>query len=354
MGVPRLTTVLVILAMALGCATATSQASADKAETKGGPAAEKAIVAVLADYHKALKGGDVEKAMTAFSDDYSNSQGADKSGMRMFIEGAAAQNAFAALSVNMVECEVAVDGDRAVAKPVIYDASTAYEYKMKKGADGAWRIVNSEQIIYPPPAVSDSADTIKLPAPQMSGGRPLMDVLKDRKTTRNYSRIKLPDQVLSDLLWAAWGINRPDRGLHTAPSSSNQQEIDVYVALEEGLYLYEPRAHVLRPVLAEDLRGATGTQRFVRNVPLNLVYVADHARMYPGSGMDKNMKFAISSANSGFIAQNVYLFCASEGLGTVVRGLVDKEALAKRMKLRPGQMVIYSQSVGYPKGSEKK
>ena len=200
-------------------------------------------------------------------------------------------------------------------------------------------------------AAEDSV-SIKLPAPQMSGGRPLMDVLKDRRSARNYAKTELPDQVLSNLLWAAWGINRPERGLHTAPSSSNQQEIEVYVAMEKGLYLYEPRAHILKLVLAEDLRAATGTQAFVGDAPLNLVYVADHGRMYAGTGMDANMKFAISSANTGFISQNVYLFCASEGLGTVVRGLVPKETLAKRMKLRSDQVIIYAQTVGYPGGGE--
>lgn len=193
--------------------------------------------------------------------------------------------------------------------------------------------------------------SIKLPAPQMSGGRPLMDVLKDRRTTRTFSKAELPDQVLSNLLWAAWGINRPDRNLHTAPSASNQQEIDVYVALAKGLYVYDPGAHELRPVLAEDLRGASGTQRFVKSVPLNLIFVADHSRMYPGSGMDERIKEFYSAANTGFISQNVYLFCASEGLGTVVRGLVDKGRLAKRMQLRPDQKIIFSQSVGYPKES---
>jgi len=206
---------------------------------------------------------------------------------------------------------------------------------------------------YPAPAAAGDLKPVKLPAPRMTGGRPLMEVLKDRKSTRSFAKTRLPDQVLSNLLWAAWGINRPERGLHTAPSSSNQQEIDVYVALEEGLYIYVPKAHELRPVVAGDLRGATGTQGFVRNVPLNLVYVADHQRMYAGTGMDANMKRAISSANAGFISQNVYLFCASEGLGTVVRGLFDGDALAKRMKLRPDQVVIYTQSVGYPRGPKQ-
>jgi len=330
--------ILAAMAIAWGYPVSTTLASS-----------EKAVAKVLDAYHTAMKAGDVEKVMAAISENYGNSQGTNKAEMRMFIAGAAAQNAFAGMSVDMSKCEISVAGDTAAAKPVIYDPATAYMYKIKKESDGVWRIISSEQIAFPPPAVKVGADAVKLPPPQTSGGRPLMDVLNDRQSMRSYRKDKLPDQVLSNLLWAAWGINRPDRNLHTAPSSSNQQELDVYVALEKGLFLYEPRAHVLYPVLDEDLRAATGTQRFVGDVPLNLIYVADHARMYRGSGMDDNMKFAISSANSGFIAQNVYLFCASEGLGTVVRGLVPKESLAKRMKLRPDQVIIYAQSVGYPK-----
>jgi len=187
---------------------------------------------------------------------------------------------------------------------------------------------------------------IKLPAPQMTGGRPLMEVLKDRHTTRNFADTRLSDQTLSNLLWAAWGINRPERQLHTAPSATNAQEIDIYVTLEKGLYLYEPKSHELKPVIEKDLRGATGMQPFVKNVPVNLVYVADYGRMrYPN---DQTKEF-YSAADTGHISQNVYLFCASEGLGAVTRGLVNKDSLAKEMNLRPDQKIVLCQSVGYPK-----
>jgi SagB-type dehydrogenase family enzyme len=187
---------------------------------------------------------------------------------------------------------------------------------------------------------------IKLPAPQMTGGRPLMEVLKDRRSTRSFTEAKLSDQTLSNLLWAAWGINRPEHNLHTAPSATNAQEIDIYVTLEKGLYLYEPKSHELKPVLAKDLRGAAGMQSFVKNVPVNLVYVADYGRMrYP----NEQTKDFYSAADTGHISQNVYLFCASEGLGAVIRGLVNKDALAKEMNLRPDQKIVLSQSVGYPR-----
>jgi nitroreductase len=187
---------------------------------------------------------------------------------------------------------------------------------------------------------------IQLPKPQMEGGKPLMQALRERSTAREFSTKELPPQVLSNLLWAADGINRPDSGKRTAPSASNRQEIDIYVATAHGLYLYEPKAHQLLPVMSDDIRAATGRQPFVKDVPVNLVYVADFAKMGGGAEQDKVF---YSAANTGFIGQNVYLYCASEGLVTVVRGLVDRAALAKVMKLRPEQRVTLAQSIGYPK-----
>jgi len=185
---------------------------------------------------------------------------------------------------------------------------------------------------------------IVLPPPQTDGGRPLMQVLKERKTSREFSGEKLSPQVLSNLLWAAFGINRPE-GKRTAPSAMNWQEIDVYAATADGLFIYDAKANRLEPVLAQDVRAATGTQPFVASAPVNLVYVADIAKT--GSvGSDAEL---YTSADAGFIAQNVYLFCASEGLATVVRGSVDRAALAKVMKLRPEQKIVLAQTVGYPK-----
>jgi SagB-type dehydrogenase family enzyme len=187
---------------------------------------------------------------------------------------------------------------------------------------------------------------ISLPSPQTNGGKPLMQALKDRHTTREFSSEKLSPQVLSNLLWAAFGINRPDTGKRTAPSAMNWQEIDIYVATADGLYVYDAKGNKLDPVLAEDVRGATGMQPFVKDAPLDLVYVADLAKTGKSSAEDKNF---YTGADAGFIAQNVYLFCASEGLGVVVRGSVDRAALAKMMKLRPDQKIVLGQTVGYPK-----
>jgi nitroreductase len=208
------------------------------------------------------------------------------------------------------------------------------------------RLVVGFFLISTTPVSAQDLGSIRLVEPQMEGGRPLMQVLKERKSSRAFSTEQLPAQVLSNMLWAAFGINRPDSGKRTAPSARNWQEIDVYVATADGLYLYEARGHLLRRVLAEDIRALTGRQPFVGEVPINLIYVADFSRM--GGAADED-KVLYSAAGTGFISQNVYLYCASEGLATVVRGLVDRQALAKAMKLRSDQRVILAQSVGYPK-----
>jgi SagB-type dehydrogenase family enzyme len=141
-------------------------------------------------------------------------------------------------------------------------------------------------------------------------------------------------------------VNRPESGKRTAPSALNWQEIDIYVATADGLYVYDAKAHRLNPVLAEDVRAATGTQPYVKDAPVNLVYVADLAKTGKASAPDQDF---YTAADTGFIAQNVYLYCASEGLATVIRGGVDRPALAKVMKLRPDQKITLSQTVGYPK-----
>ncbi len=195
--------------------------------------------------------------------------------------------------------------------------------------------------------------TIELLEPQTNGGKRLMQAFKDRKTIRSLNEKKLPPQMLSNLLWAAFGINRPESGKRTAPSAVNYQEIDIYVATEEGLYLYDANAHLLNPVIAGDIRDKTTTliqpkRKSIKNVPVTLIYVADYSRfgMLIKKAADKDL---YSAADTGFISQNVYLFCASYGLGTVVRGLVDRPNLSKVMGLRPEQKIILAQSVGYPK-----
>jgi SagB-type dehydrogenase family enzyme len=201
-------------------------------------------------------------------------------------------------------------------------------------------------LICPALILAQDLKPIKLLTPQTNSGRLLMQALKDRKSTREFSSKELPLEVLSNLLWAAWGINRLDSGKRTAPSAVNWQEIDVYVSTAHGLYLYDAKANTLQPVLAQDIRSLTGRQSYVQEAPINLVYVADQARM---GDRPADEKVFYSAADTGFISQNVYLYCASEGLATVVRGSIDRPALEKAMRLRPEQKVILAQSVGYPK-----
>jgi nitroreductase len=187
---------------------------------------------------------------------------------------------------------------------------------------------------------------VALPTPQTTGGKPLMQVLKARKSVRDFAPEQLSKQMLSNLLWAAWGINRED-GRRTAPSASNRQEIDVYVIMADGAYLYDAKANALKPVVQTDIRKLAGTQPYPADAPVNLVYIADTARL----GGDDPAKLANANADTGFIAENVYLFCASEGLGTVVRASVNRVDLGKAMNLRAEQRIILAQSVGYAKKS---
>jgi len=195
-------------------------------------------------------------------------------------------------------------------------------------------------------AAAETLELIQLPTPKVEGGKPLMQVLKNRNSSRSFSPGDVPLQVLSNLLWAAFGINRPESGKRTAPSAVNWQEIDIYVATAGGLYLYDAKGNKFLRILSEDIRALTGRQSFVKEAPVNLIYVADFSRMTGTSQEDKDF---YSAADVGFISENVYLFCSSEGLSTVVRGSIERTALAKAMKLRPEQKIILAQTIGYPK-----
>jgi SagB-type dehydrogenase family enzyme len=195
-------------------------------------------------------------------------------------------------------------------------------------------------------AFAEEPPALPLPPPQTDGGKPLMQALKLRASARAFASDPLPAQTLSNLLWAAWGVNRPGEGKRTAPSARNWQEIDLYVVMEKGAYLYDATAHQLKPVVSGDIRAAAGTQDFVKDVPVNVVFVADPKRM-KGAPPDQVQAYAF--ADAAFIGQNVYLFCASEGLATVLRASVDKVAFAKAVKLADDQLVVFAQSVGYPK-----
>jgi len=192
----------------------------------------------------------------------------------------------------------------------------------------------------------DAQKVISLPAPQTDGGMPLMKALKNRQTNREFSEKKLTDQQLSNLLWAADGINRADLKKRTAPSAMNYQEVDIYVAMENGLFLYNAEKQQLDQLSGEDIRAKTGIQDFVAKAPVNIVYVADYSKM---AKAEESTKDSYAMADAAFISENVYLFCASEGLNTGVRAWIDKDNLGKAMKLKPVQHILLAQSVGYPK-----
>jgi len=196
----------------------------------------------------------------------------------------------------------------------------------------------------PRPARGDARSTIKLPAPDKRGGLPLMQALAKRRSSREFQRKPLPLPVLSSLLWAAFGVNRRGGG-RTAPSALDAQEVDVYVALPDGAYLYDADAHALRLVAASDLRRITGYQDFVDEAPLDLVFVADHARMRMVPAAQRE---SYASAAAGAIAENVYLYAASAGLATVIRAWIDRAAIAEALGLTHDQQVRLSQPVGYP------
>ena len=189
------------------------------------------------------------------------------------------------------------------------------------------------------------AQDIHLPAPEKTGGMPLMEALAKRSTSRAFDSQDLSPQQLSSLLWACFGINRPD-GKRTAPSANDQRATDVYVLRKGGAYLYNAQANKLDLVLAEDVRKLGATQDFATNAPVTLVFIADLSKMGNGG---REAKINMANVNVGFISQNAYLFCASEGLATGARESVDRAALGSKLKLRPDQVIILAQSVGYPK-----
>jgi SagB-type dehydrogenase family enzyme len=172
--------------------------------------------------------------------------------------------------------------------------------------------------------------------------RDSMQALANRRSTRDFSERPLSRRTLSNLLWAAFGVNRPDGG-RTAPSAHGMQEISIYAALPDGLFLFDAQAHALRKISGRDVRAQAGKQAFAAQAPLDLIYVADLSRM-----RDEEARDFYAAADTGFISQNVYLFCASEGLATVVYAWIDREALADAMGLLPHQRIVLAQSVGWP------
>ena len=207
-------------------------------------------------------------------------------------------------------------------------------------------------------AASAAADLqpITLVPPETDGGKSVLASLRERRTNRNISDKPLPPQVLSNLLWAAFGVNRATGSFgkpgRTAASASNSQEIDLYVALPEGVYLYEAVPHRLTPVVAGDLRSRSG-RRAAATAPVNLFYVADLTRYDTGPGQpdrnigDPEVQKSYYYVATGLIAENIYLFAASQGLAAWLHNC-DRKKTPTEFKLRPQQRVLFAQTVGYP------
>jgi nitroreductase len=203
---------------------------------------------------------------------------------------------------------------------------------------------------------SPALEPIMLVEPETDGGKSVLAALKERRTNRNVSAEKLPPQILSNLLWAAFGVNREEGALRgrigrTAATASNSQEIDLYVALAEGVYLYEAIPHRLTPVVSGDFR-ARSNRRAAAMAPVNIFYVVDIAKYakapFQEPGLkDPEVQKSYYYAATGLIAGNVYLYAASQGLAAWFHNC-DKENTAKEFKLRQDQRVLFAQTVGYP------
>ena len=185
--------------------------------------------------------------------------------------------------------------------------------------------------------------TIKLPPPDKAGGKPLMQCLTERKSERKFDSKPLPPQILSDLLYAADGISRPD-GRKTVPTARNLQSQEVYAAMADGLYLYHPKTHSLDRVKAGDIREKCGMQAIHKTAPIVLIYVGDVSKI----GKNAAEKVFYAANHAGYASQNVYLYCTSAGLATVVCGLVNKPELEKAMELPGTKRVQLTQPVAYP------
>jgi SagB-type dehydrogenase family enzyme len=196
------------------------------------------------------------------------------------------------------------------------------------------------------PSEGDALGTLVLPPADTFGGMGLMDALRRRQSQREFLPEPLSPQTLSNLSWAACGVNRVDLGGRTAPSAMNAQEVDLYLALPQGLYQYKPQLHLLRQVVAQDVRRVTGYQDFVDNAPLDLIFVADHTRMALVPAAQRVLYCAISA---GAMAQNIALYCASAGLANVVRAWFDRDALARAMQLGTDHQILLTQTIGQPK-----
>jgi SagB-type dehydrogenase family enzyme len=187
--------------------------------------------------------------------------------------------------------------------------------------------------------------TVKLNAPNKSRGVAVMKALADRHSEREFDGRDISLQDISDLLWAANGVNRAD-GKRTAPSAMNRQEIDVYCVNKEGAYLYDAAAHTLKPVSKGDYRKAVvGGQKFDSLAPVWLVLVANLEKL--GDPTLEQTRL-VAAMDAGIVCQNINIFCSAAGLSTVPRATLDRDALKSALKLSDKQLLMLNNPVGYP------
>ena len=193
-------------------------------------------------------------------------------------------------------------------------------------------------------------NVIKLPVPQKDLDFSLMEALEKRRSIRKWKNEPLSDQELSNLLWAACGITKEEtkrsKSKRTAPSACNSQEIKIYVATKKGLFLYDEKNHQLVQILSKDIRENIGTQKMMRSAPVGLIYVSDYSKMTNFLFRDDDQRWFFSGTDTGFISQNVYLYCAAAKLSTVVLGLVNRDKLHEIMRLKECEKVVCTQVVG--------
>lgn len=188
-----------------------------------------------------------------------------------------------------------------------------------------------------------SAQDRRLPPPDKTGGKPLMECFTLRQSTRGFADKPLPPQIMSNLFYAADGINRKD-GRKTVPTARNVQNLHIYAATADGVWLYQPKHHMLKQLAKTDIRALCGRQAFHKKAPVVLIYAAELSKI----GKNAVEQEFYAGNHAGYASQNVYLYAASEGLATVVCGLVDRDALAKALNLPDGCKILLTQPVAYP------
>lgn len=190
----------------------------------------------------------------------------------------------------------------------------------------------------------------KLPEPQKELDFPLMRAIELRRTKRKWKVDNLSEQEISNILWVACGITHKEtkrsKSRRTAPSACNSKEIKVYIALFNGLFLYDEKNHQLIKILSEDIRNDIGTQKMMHSAPLGLIYVSDFSRLKTFLFKDDSRKWFTSTADTGFISQNVYLYCAAANLSTAILSLIDREKLHELMRLNENEKIVYTQVIG--------